>query len=68
VQHLLDASQDELKAGHALAIEKGYTAKADAIATFIIPPEVRATGFKTKPKTKTKKRRTYRWQKRRLVT
>jgi hypothetical protein len=34
IQNLLKFTQDELKAGHALAIEKGYTAKADAIASF----------------------------------
>ena len=65
VQNLLKFTQDELKAGHALAIEKGYTAKADAIASFTIPPEVSAAGFKAKPKTKN--RRKLKWQKRRII-
>lgn len=40
VQMLFNASQDELKRTHTLAIEKGRGNKARAIEFFIIPEEI----------------------------
>jgi hypothetical protein len=49
VQLLLGADQDDLKRAHAKAVKKGYTNKARAIESFIIPEE---TNEQRKPKSK----------------
>ena len=40
VQILLAADQEDLKKAHAKAIEKGYSNKARAIESFLIPEEI----------------------------
>jgi len=48
-QNLIAGDQEDLKQAHAIAIEKGFTNKARAIESFLIPEEINVRKAK-KPK------------------
>lgn len=56
VQLLLNADQEDLSKAHTKAIEKGYTHKARAIESFLIPEEINVRKTKKSNRNMARKR------------